>query len=144
MKAIQDSLGYLLNSSARMIKRKLDEQLKKYNLTTSQWAVLKLLSVEGSLSQAEIAEKLNADRATGGVVIDKLIKKGLVVKELSMSDRRSYQVKITVNALKIVDEATQKAIDTNQLAFKGISENDMTIFNHCLETILANLGGRKE
>lgn len=40
---IQNILGYLLNTSARFIKREMDKNLDKYDLTTSQWAVIKLL-----------------------------------------------------------------------------------------------------
>lgn len=136
---IQQSLGYLLNVSARQIKRKLDTQLKSYNITTAQWALIKLLSVEDNLSQAEIADKLNADRATSGAVIDKLISKGLLKKELSKNDRRSYLVKILPPALAIAKEVTLLAENINNLALQGLSDSDINTLNKCLETIILNL-----
>ncbi len=36
---ITESMGYLLNTSARLIKRTLDKELKKYSITSSQWAI---------------------------------------------------------------------------------------------------------
>ena len=141
---IQQSLGYILNTSARLIKRNLDMQLKSYGLTTAQWAVLKLLSVEDNLSQAEIADKTNADRATCGTVIDKLISKGLLQKELSSNDRRSYQVKILPSALAAVDEITLLAESVNKSAIKGLSDTEISVFIHCLNTILMNLGGEED
>lgn len=136
---IQKSLGYLLNGSARLIKRKLDVQLKSYNITTGQWALIKLLSVEDNLSQAEIADKLNADRATSGAIIDKLISKGLIKKELSKNDRRSYLVKILPPALAIEREVTLLAENVNNLALQGLSDSDISILIKCLETIILNL-----
>ena len=53
---LNESLGFLLNISAKLIKRNLDLLLIDYNITSSQWAVLKALSLENNLSQAEIAE----------------------------------------------------------------------------------------
>lgn len=141
---IQQSLGYLLNTSARLMKRKLDTQLKNYDITTAQWAALKLLSVENNLSQAEIADKMNADRATCGAVIDKLISKGLLEKELSQDDRRSYIVKILPTALALVDEVTLLAVDTNCYALQGLSDCDIDILTNCLETIILNLGGKND
>jgi len=138
---IQQSLGYILNTSARLIKRNLDMQLKSYGLTTAQWAVLKLLSVENNLSQAEIAEKTNTDRATCGTIIDKLILKELVQKELSESDRRSYIVKILPTALAIVNEVSSLAESVNCLALQGLSNSDKDILIKCLNTIITNLGG---
>ena len=140
---IQHSIGYLLNTSARLMKRKLDIHLKSYNITTAQWAVLKLLSVEDNLSQAEIANRTNADRATCGTVIEKLISKGLLKKELFANDRRSYRVRILPSALTIVDEATLLAESVNNSAIKGLSDIEISTFTHCLNTILLNLGGKE-
>lgn len=63
---IQNLLGFILNTSAKLMKRCLDTELK-------------LLSYEDDLSQAEISDKLNTD----GAVIEKLISKGLITKTLS-------------------------------------------------------------
>jgi len=141
---IQESLGYLLNTSARLIKRKLDIQLKSCGITTSQWAVLKLLSVEDNLSQAEIADKTNADRATCGAVIDKLILKELLRKELFKNDRRSYRVKILPSALAIVNEVTLLAESVNDSAIIGLSDTEIRIFTKCLNTVISNLRGEED
>ncbi len=141
---IQQSLGYLLNTSARLMKRKLDLQLKAYGITTAQWAVLKLLSVEDNLSQAEIADKTNADRATCGAVIDKLISKELLQKELYENDRRSYRVRILPPALAIVNKVTLLAKGVNELSVNGLSDTEISILTQCLNTIISNLGGDKD
>lgn len=141
---IQQSLGYILNTSARLIRRTLDMQLKSYDITTSQWAVLKLLSVENNLSQAEIAEKTNTDRATCGTIIDKLISKGLIQKELSENDRRSYIVKILPPTVAMVNKVTSLAENANHQALQGLSDDDIDILIKCLNTIIANLGGKVE
>jgi len=135
------SLGYLLNTAARLIKRELDERLRVYGVTTSQWAVLKLLEREDNLSQAQIAARLNGDRATCGTVIEKMIKKGLLTKELSASDRRSYQVKITPAAGDIVREVSEIADRANDRALKNISDEDRVLFIRCLQMVITDLGG---
>ncbi len=141
---IQKSLGYRLNLCARLIKRKLDAQLQRYDITTTQWGVLKLLSQENNLSQAEIADRANGDRATFGAVIDKLIAKGLVSKELSQKDRRSYIVKILPTAEKIVKEVSILAESINSLALQGLSEDQIDALNECLRIIVANLEDQKD
>ncbi len=141
---IQQSLGYLLNTSARLMKRNLDLQLKSYGITTAQWAVLKLLSVEDNLSQAEIANKTNADRATCGAVIDKLISKGLLQKDLFENDRRSYRVRILPPALAIINKVTLLAESVNKSSMKGLSDKDISVLTRCLNTIILNLGGEND
>jgi len=48
---IQNLLGFILNTSAKLMKRCLDTELK-------------LLSYEDDLSQAEISDKLNTERSS--------------------------------------------------------------------------------
>ncbi len=140
---IQRSLGYLLNTSARFMKHALNAKLRSCDITTAQWAVLKLLSTEKDLSQAEIAEKLSADRATGSAVIDKLIAKGLLQKELSEADHRSYRVKNLPAAAEVVREATLWAEEINAQAVRGLSDEKIAIFKECLLTICKNMEGNK-
>ena len=87
---INESLGYLIGLTNRHMKRELDNKLKEFNITTSQFACLKLLSEEEkSLTQVEIASKLRLDKVTAGAVIDKLIAKGLVSRERNIKDKRA-------------------------------------------------------
>ena len=144
MNTIHQSLGYLLNTAARLIKRELDEQLRVYDITTSQWAILKLLDREDNLSQAQIAARLNADRATCGSVIEKMIKKELAAKELSASDRRSYLVKITPEARGIVKEVSEIANRANTKALENICGEDRDAFARCLQVVITNLGGEAD
>lgn len=136
---IQKSLGYLLNTSARLIKRRLDAQLSSYRLTTSQWAVLQILSIDNDLSQAEIAEKTSTDRATCGAVIEKLIEKHMVQKALSENDRRSYIVSITQEGLNALGSVTYLAEEINAFALEGLTDYDVDNLIRCLMIINNNL-----
>ncbi|AXQ77888.1 MarR family transcriptional regulator [Streptococcus chenjunshii] len=136
---LNTSLGYLLNISAKLIKRNLDLLLKDYNLTSSQWAVLKLLSSENHLSQADIAEKTNTDRATCGAVIDKLIAKQMVYKSLSSNDRRSYIVSLSSNTGELVNHISHLAEQTNHQALQGFSADEQKQLIAFLHTIIKNL-----
>lgn len=135
---IQNSLGFILNTSAKLMKRRLDAELKAFDITSSQWAVLKLLACEDNLSQAEISDKLNTDRATCGAVIEKLTSKGLVIKALSKEDRRSYKVKISPKASVILEKIAQKADEVNNLAIQGLTNDELKLFIKCLHTITKN------
>ncbi|HAB9279725.1 MarR family transcriptional regulator [Enterococcus faecium] len=141
---IQESLGFLLNTSARYIKKELDKQLKHYGITTSQWAILKLLTTENNLSQAEIANKVKMDRASCGTIIDKLLSKGLIEKHLFKNDRRSYRVRILPPTVKMVNEVTLLAEKTNELAVQGLTDSEKSVLKKCLTNIINNLGDEKD
>lgn len=136
---LNESLGFLLSISAKLIKRNLDLLLIDYNITSSQWAVLKALSLENNLSQAEIAEKTNIDRATCGAIIDKLIAKQLINKSLSPTDRRSYIVSISAETNDLVNHISHLAEQTNQQALRGFSANEQKQLVAFLHSIIKNL-----
>ncbi|WP_374972118.1 MarR family winged helix-turn-helix transcriptional regulator [Blautia producta] len=139
MKDIQDSIGYLLNVSARLIKRNLDIRLLKFDITTSQWAVLKLLSVEPILTQAQIAERLNSDRATCGSIIDRLEKKEMILKKINVNDRRAFDISLSQKGIELVETLTEHAFESNKQALKGVSESDIKILYKVLRQITENL-----
>lgn len=136
---IRDSFGHILNVSAKNIKRELDDKLKKYNITTTQWAVIKLLSEKDDLTQAEIAEMLSSDRATAGTVIDKLISKKLVYKNQSEIDRRAYRVKISQEGLELAEKVNNEAVRCNNKALTGFSDEEVKKFIAYLKKVNDNL-----
>ncbi|MDP4134217.1 MAG: MarR family transcriptional regulator [Bacillota bacterium] len=117
----------------------MDRELETYNLTTSQWAVIKLLDSKKELTQAELADQLSGDRATAGTVIFNLIEKGYVEKKLKPGDRRSYVVSLTQKSRAIVKDIELKAEKISELALKDIDEHDTEIFFRALKKIIENL-----
>lgn len=136
---IQNILGYLLNTSARFIKRKMDKNLEVYNLTTSQWAVINLLFNKNELTQAQIAEELNADRATAGTVILNLYEKKYIDKVIDKNDRRSYVISLTQKAKDAVKEIDLIAENVTKEALEGVSEDNIKVLYDVLKKLIVNL-----
>lgn len=136
---IENILGYLLNTSARLIKRSMDNKLNDYQITTAQWAVIKLLDSWDRLTQTEIAIKLNSDKATTGSVITRLRKKGLVEKHADKQDDRVNIISLTNHAKVMVKQIEQLAIINSLQAMEGLSEDEKTKLIQALKQIIRNL-----
>ena len=108
-------------------------------MTSSQWALLKLLSENEELSQVKIAEKMESDKATVGTVVEKLVNKGLVIRKKSEVDKRVYNIQISNSARELVSKLTEEAIDTNTKALQGFKDEDIKILLNYLEIINSNL-----
>jgi len=136
---IQQILGYLLNTSSKLIKRTMDTHLSEYNITTSQWAVLKLLDTKNQLTQTAIAKELLGDKATAGDIILRLSEKGYVEKSLDKYDKRMYVVSLTPKAKILINDMEKSAIDVTNKAIDGLDYNDIQILNKSLNQIISNL-----
>lgn len=141
---IQNILGYLLNTSARFIKRKMDKNLERYNLTTSQWAVIKLLFDRKELTQAQIADELNSDRATAGTVILKLYEKKYIDKVIDKNDKRSYVISLTQEAKNVVKEIELIAEHITKEALIEVSDDNIKVLYDVLGQIIKNLSKEEQ
>lgn len=136
---IQNILGYLLGTSSRFIKRKMDKNLEAYKLTTSQWSVIKLLDSKTELTQAEIADELKGDRATAGAIILNLYEKQYVDKVIDKNDRRAYVIRLTQKSKDAVKEIERIAEKVTEEALEGVTDADKKILYDVLRQIINNL-----
>lgn len=141
---IKESFGYIINFTARNMKKQLEDKIKQYDVTTSQWSVLKILSEENNLTQADIAEKLSADRATTGAVVDKLITKNLIHRNQCEGDRRAYSICITDHGLKLAEKITVEAEKCNNEALYGFKEEEIVQFIGYLSRVNKNVDKEKK
>lgn len=136
---IQQILGYLLNTSAKLIKKTMDNNLRKYNITTSQWAVLKLLYTKYELTQTQIANELLSDKATVGEVIGRLCEKNYVKKLVNKNDKRAYVASLTLEAKNIVEDIDRMATEVTKKALEGFNKGDIQVLYKSLNKIINNL-----
>lgn len=136
---INDSFGYIINLTARNMKKKLEADVKKYDITIPQWTVLKVLSEEDNLTQAEVAERLSADRATTGAVIEKLIDKKLIDKNQCKNDRRAYRVCISAYGVNLAGKISCEAVNCNNKALDGFKKEEIEQLVNYLHKINNNL-----
>ena len=138
---IQEVLGYMLGTSSKLIKRTMENYLRKYDITTSQWAVLKLLDTRIPLTQSQIANELLGDKATIGEVIQRLYEKDYIEKSFSKNDRRAYLISLTPKAKNAVKDIERMVNEVTEKAIKGFTEDDIQLLYKFLNQIIDNLKG---
>jgi DNA-binding MarR family transcriptional regulator len=103
-------VGFLISDVARLLRTAFDRRVRSLGLTRSQWLVINRLHRRPGATQSELAEMLEVEKATAGRMVDRMEKKGWVVRRPDAADRR-------VNRLHLTDEA-----DVIQLRLAQISE----------------------
>ncbi|MBX9699216.1 MAG: MarR family transcriptional regulator [Acetobacteraceae bacterium] len=89
------TVGFLIADVARMMRAAFDRRVRRIGLTRAQWQVLAILHRRPGLSQSELAEMLEVERATAGRLIDRLEQKGWVLRRRDPADRRTYRLHLT-------------------------------------------------
>src|SRR5687767_13704550 len=133
--------SFLLDRTARRVKQYAQRRFKDlgFNITVDQWLVLRHLYDQEDLNQKELAEIINKDTPTLTRIIDLLCDKGLTKRNISLDDRRSFNVALTPQGRKKVDQIKPKIKDVRLKAWEGLSERDFNQFKRILNTIYVNL-----
>lgn len=146
MENIKDKTGYLLNTSARLLKWEFNHKLKDYGLTTTQWAIIKDLHEQqlrntesDNLTPAAIANRLRLDRPTISGVLDRLAEQKFVSRSPNPTDRRSQIIHLTNKASELVFQLNKLSIEVMETALIDFSEAEHFQFKNFLTRIISNL-----
>lgn len=72
------------------------------NITIDQWVIIQILDTSGAMHQMDLAEESFKDAPTITRIIDKLEKKGYVLRTQDETDRRKFIIEITESGNQLV------------------------------------------
>lgn len=138
---LYNSYSFLLDRTARRVKQYAQQKFKELdlNVTVDQWLVLKHLYENECMKQSTLAELLFKDNPTLTRIIDLLCEKQLTLRKQHPTDRRSFQVALTPQGKKKVEQMKPKIQKIRLKAWEGLSKKDFVHFQKVLDTIYKNL-----
>jgi DNA-binding MarR family transcriptional regulator len=101
-------LGYHLRRAQVAVFADFARTMSSINLTPGQFGVLVLIAANAGLSQSALGAALGLDRSTVVGVIDRLERRGLVLRAPAPSDRRSYALKLTEKGETVRQEMVRR------------------------------------
>ena len=119
------NLSYLINKASKQLKNKLDKALMEFDITAAQFSVIIqiYLSVQ-PITAAEIAERLGSDRPTISGIINRLEKKGIILKAYNPEDKRSSYLEIKEEAKELVHKIKTISDEVTTELFSIYSKED--------------------
>jgi len=105
-----ETFGPLLHGTARAWRLQLDERLKPMGLSQAKWRTLLHLSLApGTLTQAEIAERLGIEEPSLVTLLHRLEREGWITRKSSPLDRRCKMVLLGRRAQYVIAEINAAA-----------------------------------
>lgn len=132
---------FLMDQVVKRYHQVASQSLRKHQagITVDQWVVLKQISENDGAYQSEIAASTVKDAPTTGRIIDQLIKKKLIAKQLDQEDRRKYRLHITQAGRKLIDRLLPVVLEYRSLAIRGLPETELEVLISTLQRMLQNL-----
>jgi len=99
-----------------------------YDLTPVQYAALVVIIANPGIGQAALAGLIAYDRTTIGGVVDRLVHKGWLRREVSESDRRAHILHATGQGEEVVSEIGPAVKAAQQLMLQGLEPAEVEEF----------------
>lgn len=109
------------------------------DLTVDQWVVLDHLSHNTGISQIELGNITFKDPPTMTRILDLLVKKGLVTRLSSLSDRRKFTINLTEDGREVHKKANEIITEVRKQAWNNLNENDYNTLVKIMDTIYSNV-----
>lgn len=136
----ENSVGYWLATATHSVRRALESELSREKVTIRQWEVLNWLSLEGELTQADLAERMCVEAPTLTGILCRMERDGWLERRNCNDDRRCKRIRPTEQAEAIWHRIAACGRRVRQQASEGLSQDDLQTLKAICERIRHNLG----
>lgn len=137
--ALEREFAWAVYDVQRLIARIFDRRMREMGLTQMQGRVLALLRRSDGLTQTEIADTFDMQRAPLGKLVDRLEEAGFVTRRADPRDRRVKRVFMTSKSEAISSEMAALGPELFGFALDGISRARLEDTTRLLMRMKSNL-----
>jgi DNA-binding MarR family transcriptional regulator len=119
---LDESISFLLRRVLGHMSRDLQKRLDLYDVSKAQWLILLSLWSKKASTPAELSEHMLIDPSTITRTLDKLEKRGLILRSISKADRRSIKVSITAKGNELIPRLSEASQSMNRLFLAPLTE----------------------
>jgi MarR family 2-MHQ and catechol resistance regulon transcriptional repressor len=134
-------LWLLLRRVGDTLVRCQDLVFSKYGLTTEQWGVLTVIKARGPVRPSDLADLLERTPNSMSMLVDRMVKAGLVRRTRDRKDRRVVTVSMTDKGKATIDPAIPAGWEFVHEILSPLSDDDQRDLANLLETVKCELVG---
>ena len=138
-----ESIGFLLNDSARLFRRAFNARTRGMGITALQWWLITYLKRHEGIRQGPLAELIEVEPITLSRMVDRLEEAGLIERRADPTDRRAWRLHLTSRAADLLHGARDLAETLTEEATEGLSAAELDQLITLVERVRANLSRRE-
>lgn len=104
-----------------------------FDLTPVQFAALESVRTHPGIDQMTLAGLIAYDRTTIGGVVDRLVQKGFLTRDVSDKDRRARVLNVSGEGLKALEDLRPAVEEAQKIMLSGLTEDEAGTFMHLLQ-----------
>src|SRR6202034_3184559 len=131
--------GYLLWRARHIANSIFTYECGEFGITSSQYVVLAVVKDTPGSDQVSISRIAGLDRFTTALVLSNLIKRKLIVRERSASDRRRYSLKLSPQGFETLKRIVPGAARARARLLSPLTRHDQEVFIRTLQQLVTSL-----
>ena len=130
----------MVNAYAKLAK----DRLAPFEIIPVQFAILDLCFRGQADTVTGLARLVPIDSASISRNVDRLVKRGLIQRRRSRSDRRVVRLGLTEEGTTVMPRIMEQLQEVNSILLRGVTQEEMRGFMSMLQKVTANSGGDQQ
>jgi DNA-binding MarR family transcriptional regulator len=135
--SFETATGYLLARAGAEARRRWARMLVEHDLTPHQYGILMALRELGPTGPRRLSELIGVDARNLVSIVDALVDRAWVIRELDAADRRRRVIALTAPGRTVVRDLTSGAAAIEAEFLKPLTAQQQRQLHHLLHTLLA-------
>jgi DNA-binding MarR family transcriptional regulator len=136
------TVTYLIREAHRALARDLQSRIKPHGVDVGLWRFLRVLWEEDGINQSELSARVGMTAPTTALALDRMEKRGLVVRVRSSKDRRVIGIRLTAKAKSLREKLLPHAAEANAVACRGFTTQEIALLRRMLSGLKNNIETR--
>ena len=133
-------LGYWLRHVSNHVSHAFARKLADRDVTVAEWALLRMLYGKEPTPPSRLSERMGLTRGAVTKLADRLIAKGMIARQTSLSDGRAQTLELTSKGAGFVPELAALADQNEAECFAYLPDDDRQTLERILKQTATRLG----
>ncbi len=133
---VDKSVIHLLHRASQRASEIFAQETRDFDLTARQYAVITTVAQHEGLSQTDLVRITGIDRSTLADVVQRLLKRGVIQRERTMQDGRTYAVSLSAEGRELLESIKPFARRADRLVLSCLGDEDGKVATQILGKLL--------
>ena len=135
----EENIGLLIHDVARLLRVLYDRQMSSIGLTRSQWWLLTYLFFKDGINQSELAILMDMEKAPLSRLLDRMEKKGWVIRKNESKDRRTKNIYLSESIKPLISSMRDKAAEYRNESLSILTDKELNKLKDILQILKKDL-----
>ena len=135
----EENIGLLIHDVARLLRVLYDRQMSSIGLTRSQWWLLTYLFFKDGINQSELAILMDMEKAPLSRLLDRMGKKGWVIRKNENKDRRTKNIYLSESIKPLISSMRDKAAEYRSESLSILTDKERNKLKDILQILKKDL-----